>query len=101
MGAGILHLQSLQAVGGAALSCVRKSACGAHLPLREIYFANVVELIVDSHPLCEKLSFMKGNPKVIEQLNRTLREELTAINQYFLHAEMCENWGYKKLSKYI
>jgi bacterioferritin len=36
---------------------------------------------------------MKGNPKVIEQLNRALREELTAINQYFVHAEMCENWG--------
>src|SRR5260370_16651528 len=44
---------------------------------------------------------MKGNPKVLEQLNQALREELTAINQYFLHAEMCENWGYDKLSKYI
>jgi len=44
---------------------------------------------------------MKGNPKVIEQLNRALREELTAINQYFVHAEMCENWGYDKLAKYI
>ncbi|MGD0938990.1 MAG: bacterioferritin [Terracidiphilus sp.] len=44
---------------------------------------------------------MKGNPKVIEQLNRALREELTAINQYFVHAEMCENWGYVKLAKYI
>jgi len=44
---------------------------------------------------------MKGNPKVIEQLNRALREELTAINQYFVHAEMCENWGYDRLSKYI
>jgi len=44
---------------------------------------------------------MKGNPKVIEQLNRALREELTAINQYFVHAEMCENWGYSKLAKYI
>ena len=44
---------------------------------------------------------MQGNPKVIEQLNLALREELTAINQYFLHAEMCENWGYEKLSKYI
>ena len=44
---------------------------------------------------------MKGNPKVIEQLNRALREELTAINQYFVHAEMCENWAYTKLSKYI
>ena len=44
---------------------------------------------------------MKGNPKVIEQLNRALREELTAINQYFLHAEMCENWGYDRLAKQI
>ena len=44
---------------------------------------------------------MKGNAKVIEQLNRALREELTAINQYFVHAEMYENWGYEKLAKFI
>src|SRR5690349_7740188 len=44
---------------------------------------------------------MKGAPKVIEELNKALREELTAINQYFLHAEMCENWGYDRLSEYI
>ena len=44
---------------------------------------------------------MKGNPKVLAQLNRALQEELTAINQYFLHAEMCENWGYHKLSEFI
>jgi bacterioferritin len=44
---------------------------------------------------------MKGNTKVLHELNAALREELTAINQYFLHAEMCENWGYNKLSEYI
>lgn len=44
---------------------------------------------------------MKGNPKVLTELAKALREELTAINQYFLHAEMCENWGYKRLSEFI
>lgn len=40
---------------------------------------------------------MKGNEKIIEHLNARLAEELTAINQYFVHAEMCENWGYERL----
>jgi len=44
---------------------------------------------------------MQGNPKVIEQLNLALKEELLAINQYFLHAEMCENWGYERLGDFI
>jgi bacterioferritin len=44
---------------------------------------------------------MKGDPKVIDALNEALKEEMTAINQYFLHSEMCENWGYKKLSGLI
>ncbi|MBC7963976.1 MAG: bacterioferritin [Steroidobacteraceae bacterium] len=44
---------------------------------------------------------MKGNEKVIETLNARLAEELTAINQYFVHSEMCENWGYERLHAMI
>jgi len=43
---------------------------------------------------------MQGNAEVIEFLKEVLKAELTAINQYFLHAEMCENWGYYALSKH-
>jgi bacterioferritin len=44
---------------------------------------------------------MKGNEKIINHLNMRLAEELTAINQYFVHAEMCENWRYKRLHEMI
>jgi len=44
---------------------------------------------------------MKGNLKVVAALQEALHEELTAINQYFLHAEMCENWHYDKLGAFI
>ena len=40
---------------------------------------------------------MQGNPKLIEKLNDLLADELAAINQYIVHAEMCEDWGYGKL----
>jgi len=40
---------------------------------------------------------MKGDPKIIDLLNEVLTNELTAINQYFLHAKICENWGYERL----
>jgi bacterioferritin len=44
---------------------------------------------------------MKGKPAVIALLNQALKEELTAINQYFLHAELCESWRYAKLARFI
>jgi len=44
---------------------------------------------------------MKGNKKVIEKLNRMLAEELTAINQYMVHSEMCANWGFHRLHEAI
>jgi bacterioferritin len=44
---------------------------------------------------------MKGSTKVIEVLNSLLADELTAVNQYMVHAEMCENWGYDKLGDVI
>jgi len=44
---------------------------------------------------------MKGHDKVVDLLNDVLTAELTAINQYFVHAKMCQNWGYLRLYKRI
>src|SRR5438128_12283413 len=44
---------------------------------------------------------MRGKDKVIARLNEALRAELTAISQYFLHAEMCENWGFHRLGDIV
>jgi bacterioferritin len=44
---------------------------------------------------------MKGDEKVIDRLNGMLADELTAINQYMVHAEMCEDWGYQRLHEAI
>ena len=44
---------------------------------------------------------MQGNEKLITVLNQLLADELTAISQYMVHSEMCDNWGYEKLHKAI
>jgi bacterioferritin len=44
---------------------------------------------------------MKGNQKLVETLNSLLADELTAINQYMVHSEICANWGYDKLHKHF
>ncbi|MDI6845525.1 MAG: bacterioferritin [Candidatus Saccharicenans sp.] len=44
---------------------------------------------------------MKGDPRLLETLNSLLADELTAINQYMVHSEMCASWGYEKLHKKI
>ncbi|MEW6251611.1 MAG: bacterioferritin [Planctomycetota bacterium] len=44
---------------------------------------------------------MKGNPQLLNVLNALLADELTAINQYMVHSEMCDNWGYERLHEHI
>ena len=44
---------------------------------------------------------MQGNPEIIELLNDVLSAELTAVNQYFIHAKMCSNWGYATLGEHV
>ena len=44
---------------------------------------------------------MQGNPQIIAELNKLLKNELTAINQYFLHARMLEHWGFERLGRKI
>jgi bacterioferritin len=48
-----------------------------------------------------KGGIMKGNPEVIKVLNNVLRKELTGINQYFVHAKMCKNWGYEVIAENV
>jgi bacterioferritin len=45
--------------------------------------------------------YLKGDPKLIDCLNARLADELAAVNQYFVHAEMCENWNYERLGDAI
>jgi bacterioferritin len=66
-----------------------RAACGARL----------YELLQPPRPACGEEDDVKGDPAIIDLLNEVLTNELTAVNQYFLHARMCENWGYERLFK--
>ena len=44
---------------------------------------------------------MQGEPRIVELLNDVLTAELTAVNQYFIHAKLCEQWGYRRLAAYV
>ena len=44
---------------------------------------------------------MQGDPRIIELLNDVLTAELTAVNQYFIHAKLCEQWGYRRLAAFV
>jgi bacterioferritin len=47
----------------------------------------------------QRRNAMKGNPQLLETLNNLLTDELTAISQYMVHSEMCDDWGYERLHK--
>jgi bacterioferritin len=71
--------------------------------LRELFGSRVRILRVARAfaPLARTRNTMKGDAKVIDLLNEVLTNELTAINQYFLHSRMCRNWGYHRLAARI
>jgi bacterioferritin len=66
--------------------------------LDKVATTRIVTLLAD---LIERRRRMKGNQEIIELLNQLLTNELTAINQYFAHAKICENWGLAALAKKI
>jgi bacterioferritin len=65
------------------------------------WIENGRELAGPPNPAGEEEPNMKGDPGIISRLNEVLTNELTSVNQYFLHARMLENWGYRALGKLI
>jgi bacterioferritin len=79
-------------------ACGRKACAGVLVSLRSArWTAAPRALATRRNPRGD----MKGNDQVLELLNLLLTNELTAINQYFIHAKMCENWGFERLAAVI
>jgi bacterioferritin len=96
------RLTSNQQIDIAAHTCFarRKAESVSEFGQKPVRAAAIGSVAPETRAVLESWH-MKGNPKVIAALNEALKEELTAINQYFLHAEMCENWHYGRLGGYI
>jgi bacterioferritin len=96
--AGILTERPLRLQGARPIAARRP---GPGLPLPRL--GDRIEFLDGASPLpfSSEEDIMKGDPKLIKVLNSLLADELTAINQYMVHSEMCDNWGYDKLHKTI
>jgi bacterioferritin len=71
----------------------------AIVAIRFASFAGKIGLMIWQHKPIKELDIMRGDDRVLDYLNRSLRSELTSINQYWLHYRIFDNWGFKELAK--